>query len=358
MTPLFDPTLWSLHYHNRRNITKSTFIGDYQNPTCKPSAVSDKLFVLSSNSGTDVPYKTDNHVNMVEKIETSAVFPSSSERISDMKISGQTHPSVIKPAQKRKAESLSYTQLVEITSKLCNASERNKKFGILVSGMMLQLLEIANGNTGTNLGDDLEANMKEFFPQIIDKYKTQFQPSKKIAKFNSLSMKKDISVNRKENQLTDFGDDVKMEEVSVNRDIVVPSKPIGYIHATCRRKKPRVEIMKKKLATSYNNTKTISVENLQFTKINALKPKGTKTSSCGFCGDPGHRISRCGKKKSFGPVQDGSVLSTYLLNTAPFSLLDKNEARDLINDDVSSRRGVKHMIVHSLHMKWQCDPTI
>ena len=114
----------------------------------------------------------------------------------------------------------------------------------------------------------------------------------------------------------------------------------------------------KKLATSSNNTKTISVENLQFTKVNAFKPKGTKTSSCGFCGDPGHRISRCGKKKSFGAVQDGSVLSTYLLNTAPFSLLNKDEARELINDDVSSRRGVKHMIVHSLHMKWQCDPTI
>ena len=110
---------------------------------------------------------------------------------------------------------------------------------------MLQLLEIANENTGTNLGDDLEANMNEFFPQIIHKYKTQFQPSKKIAKFNSMSMKKDISVNRKENQLTDFGDDVEIEEVSVNRDIVVPSKPIGYQHATCRRKKPRVEIMKK-----------------------------------------------------------------------------------------------------------------
>ena len=41
---------------------------------------------------------------------------------------------------------------------------------------------------------------------------------------------------------------------------------------------------------------TVSVENLQLTKVNVFKPKGTKTPSCGFCGDPANRISRCGKK--------------------------------------------------------------
>ena len=112
--------------------------------------------------------------------------------------------------------------------------------------MMLQLLEITNGNTATNLGDNLEANMNELFPQIVYKYRAQLQPSKKVAKFNSMSMNKDVYVNRNKNQLTDFGDDVDKDKLSVNRDAIIPSKPIGYQYATCRRKIPRVEVMKKK----------------------------------------------------------------------------------------------------------------
>ena len=87
---------------------------------------------------------------------------------------------------------------------------------------MLQFLEIANGNTVMSLGDNLEANMNQHFPQIIDKYRTKFQPSKKISKYNSMSMKKDVYVNRNKNQLTNCGDDLDKEQISVNRDVIIP----------------------------------------------------------------------------------------------------------------------------------------
>ena len=65
-----------------------------------------------------------------------------------------------------------YNQLVGIISKICNASQRVEKFGILVSGMMLKFFDISNGNTASNLGDNLEEKMNELFPQIIDKFRT------------------------------------------------------------------------------------------------------------------------------------------------------------------------------------------
>ena len=107
---------------------------------------------------------------------------------------------------------------------------------------MLQLLETANGNTAIKIGGNLKENMNELFPQIIDKYRTQFQPSKKIPRFNSISMKNNVSVNRKSGQIMDCG--INSEQLSVNRDVLVPSKPIGHIHATFRRKKPMVEQVK------------------------------------------------------------------------------------------------------------------
>ena len=45
------------------------------------------------------------------------------------------------------------------------------KFDILVSGMMLHLLDIANRNSAPNISDNFEENMNELFPKIIDKYR-------------------------------------------------------------------------------------------------------------------------------------------------------------------------------------------
>ena len=198
--------------------------------------------------------------------------------------------------------------------------------------------------------------MNELFPQIIDKYRTQFQPSKKIPIFNSILMENNISANRRSDQVTDCVGDIDSEHISVNIDNLVPSKTIVRIHATCRRKKPRVEQVKEKINHTCKNSNVVSIKNLHLTKASSFKPKGTKTLTCGFCGDPSHLIRRFGNKKYVGTVQDGSVLSHYLLNNAPFSLLKESGSRKLIITNVSARRGVKQMIVHSLHMKWQCDP--
>ena len=266
----------------------------------------------------------------------------------------------IKPSRKRKSHTLSYKELIEITNKLCNASERDKKFGTLVSGMMLQLLEIANGNVAEDLGDTIDENLEKVFPRILEKYRTQFKP-RKIQRYNSMTAKsEDKSVHRSGIEISSSNVDTDCfitsgKEDSVNRKVIVPSKPIGQAYATCRRKKPMVEQVKNKYIQSSKTSKVVSIHNLHTSKANLLKPKGTKTSSCGFCGDCSHRITRCGKKKALGKEQDGSLLAAYLLNSAPFSLLNKNESRELIVHDMSSRSGVRHMVVHSLHSKWNCD---
>ena len=40
---------------------------------------------------------------------------------------------------------------------------------------------------------------------------------------------------------------------------------------------------------------------------------------------------------------------------APFSVLNYSEAKEIIDDSVSSCVGVKHILVHSLHVKWVCN---
>ena len=53
LNPKFDPDFLSLNYHNHGNITKSTYIGEYKNLTCRQISVSYKIFVLSDDIGTE-----------------------------------------------------------------------------------------------------------------------------------------------------------------------------------------------------------------------------------------------------------------------------------------------------------------
>ena len=68
-----------------------------------------------------------------------------------------------------------------------------------------------------------------------------------------------------------------------------------------------------------------------------------------------HQKSNCHIKLSYGIAQEGSSFVEYLLFHAPFSILNVSEAKDIIDDNVSSRKGVKHLLVHSLHTKWLCN---
>lgn len=57
--------------------------------------------------------------------------------------------------------------------------------------MMLQLLDIANGQEASILDDDLDQNLQNIFSHLIDKYKSSFKPVK-LNQFKSVT---DLGIN-------------------------------------------------------------------------------------------------------------------------------------------------------------------
>ena len=154
---------------------------------------------------------------------------------------------------------------MDVAAKLSNASPRKKRFGTVVCGMMLQLLDIANGQEASILDGDLDQNLQNAFPHLIDKYKSSFKPVK-VNQFQSVT--DTPSVNRCATEPTQSS-----TEKSVYRSITVPSKPIGHQYATCQRIKPMVEIIQDKHHNpcQYVNN-VVKVCKLIPNKTNLLKP--------------------------------------------------------------------------------------
>ena len=61
--------------------------------------------------------------------------------------------------KKRKASVLQYDQFMTVASELHNGAERNKKLGCVISGMMLQMLDIVKGQEPKNLDDTVDENI-------------------------------------------------------------------------------------------------------------------------------------------------------------------------------------------------------
>ena len=74
-----------------------------------------------------------------------------------------------------------------------------------------------------------------------------------------MPMKNNVSVNRISGQVTECVADIDSEQISVNRDVLVPPKHIGQIHVTCRRNKPRVEQVKEKITHISKNLNVVSI---------------------------------------------------------------------------------------------------
>ena len=258
---------------------------------------------------------------------------------------------LVLPCRKRKAAVLNYAEFMDVATKLSQASERKKAtFGTLCCGMMLQLLDIANGQDASILDDELDHNLINAFPHLIDKYKSSFKPVKQN-QFKSITNTDALSINR-----LDAASASLPNEHSVHRSVTVPSKPLGHQYATCNRIKPMVErVQQPKHQQKIDVTKAVKTNHLILRKAPGLKPKPKRILTCSFCGDRNHQKCNCPLKISYGPEQDGSRFVEYLLNQAPFSILDEREAKEIIYDNVSSRIGVKHIVVHSLHVKFQCN---
>ena len=68
-------------------------------------------------------------------------------------------------------KTLKRKDMIHIVSKLSSKSQRNKKFGLFVSDMFLQLLNVAEGETSTDIICDLDGNLESTFPRMIERYK-------------------------------------------------------------------------------------------------------------------------------------------------------------------------------------------
>ena len=227
---------------------------------------------------------------------------------------------------------LSHNEFLEVANQLHSASKRKRKFGVMVSGFMLQMLDIAKGQEASIMDDDLDVNLESSFPLLIDRYKTSFKPIKAM-QFKSIGDNSDVA--------------------SVDRSITAPTNALGHVQAPSGRIKSNLEIIRKGIVPKPSTGKPISVNNLMFQKTNNKK---IKQQSCSFCGSTEHRrITACPVLRGFGDPETNVEVVEYLKKNAPFSLLKDVDMDKIITEDISRRYSVKHMIMHTLHIRWRAD---
>ena len=117
-----------------------------------------------------------------------------------------------------------------------------KTYGAAVSGLMLHMLDIANGKSSSVLISDLETNINENFNNLIQNYNTSFRS----------------------------GTDVSDEQKSIS--VTLPPKAMHHHLATTKRLIPNVGKFKQQSARKRKTTHPIAIPLKSATK--------TKLSSC------------------------------------------------------------------------------
>ena len=265
---------------------------------------------------------------------------------------------------------------MDVASQLRNGCERNGKMGSIVCGMMLQMLDIVKGQDPRNFSDNLDNNLNSAFPHLLEKYRSCFKPVKdNMFKSNTVAANEDRSVNRSNNSDIDLVNHISSTNVSdtvVNNkcddqlqrnetSIVIPKRPIGQSNASCLRKRPMVEKIEEKCLKKRQVGKYIKVDNLVLPNKKAASKKLRKPVHCSFCQQQGHKKTNCPMKHGYGDEQIGLEIIDTLLHKAPFSELNADEANHIIFESISNAVGVRHLVCHSLHVKWRvnslCRPT-
>ena len=66
---------------------------------------------------------------------------------------------------------------MDVASKLSDVCKMSHKYGTIVSGTMLKMLDITKGHKADNIGI-FEESLEKSFPQLIKKYTLAFKPVK------------------------------------------------------------------------------------------------------------------------------------------------------------------------------------
>ena len=188
-----------------------------------------------------------------------------------------------------------------IASKLSSKSQRNKKFGLFVSDMFLQLLNVAEGETSTDIICDLDGNLESTFPRMIERYKNSVKNAKLFKK-------------------SDF---TPLQPPSKLLDQHLGSK--GRLKPTAEKQRNSFHTITK--STSYRNNRPRSV----------LCSTTKSPQKCTFCKYEDHRVTNFPLKASYGPKMKGRYIVERLLTKAPFTLLNFNDREKIISTDICAK---------------------
>ena len=131
---------------------------------------------------------------------------------------------------------LKHNDFMEVASKLSDACKRSHKFGTIVSGIMLKMLDIAKGHKVTNIGN-FEESLEKSFPKLIQKYTLAFKPVKTNQYIGLTSLQKRISNQAATTTDAENHDEKKGMQLTIAR---VPPRCLGNRHASSSRLKPFV----------------------------------------------------------------------------------------------------------------------
>ena len=218
---------------------------------------------------------------------------------------------------------LNHTYYSNISNRLFNACERNKKYATFVNGMMLHMLNIVEKeDRSIVLADNYNENMTKQFPNLIDNYKQLFGTNN-----------------------TDF----------FLGNIDAPLKTINSHFATNDRLKTTREKKMNQLKRRQNKI-TRSHETINNSTI---QKRNVAKRSCTFCKvTDGHTVTNCKLKQKYGKCVDGIELMEKILSKAPYKVIDTDQAKNVIYDLDSKL--ISHVLIHTVQTKIDtinCRPT-
>ena len=311
LTQKFIPSYWSHIYHHRDCLTRSQNTGEYKNPHFIYNADKTECLMKSKDVGVVEDYVID--LSNITDVSDNPSSVSISDHVNLSKtVDNGDNVSAIHSnlVNKNKTSVLKHNDFMDIASKLSNACQRNKKYGLAVGAIMLEMLEVCEGKKTSDLNIVSASNSDEQFSNIIRNYQSSF---------------KSVTDVRNRN----------------NHQISLPQKALDYQHASSKRLIPLVEQVKIKARNQ--KTQPISMP----TKYDlSRKPK-----SCTFCKGSNHLTNKCPLKESCGITQDGTQLMKYLTKSCPFSILAESDKDRIMTTDISCQISIKHVIVHMLHSK-------
>ena len=89
--------------------------------------------------------------------------------------------------------------------------------------------------------------------------------------------------------------------------------------------------------------------------MNICRISTKKKTSCSFCGNTGHKITKCPVKQALGVERKVILLVEYLSCRAPYSVLNESDRDKIITNEFTGRSTIRHMKIHQLHTK--CKPS-